>query len=257
MVSVPNKGVSNMENLLITMNSFPSETNYEEIFSEVKAAGLKGVEIRRELLNEQTPNLREIKRMLTALNLKAYYSCPIALFGKEHQLIDLTTFYKEAIDLGAELIKFSLGDYKENISNIRALGDAVNYFTEAGITFTIENDQTALGGRIDRLVNFFSTCHGARIPIFLTCDIGNWVYVGENPETAIEMLRDETIYIHIKEVIETGKGLETIAIDDTLNQKWKRFLNLFSKIHTMALEFPIKSKVECYTQFIQEGVYVR
>lgn len=248
-----------MANVLVTMNAFSEKalSSYPELFPAISRAGFDGVEIRRELLTKETPKLAEIKTLLTELELIPYYSCPVSLFGADHQLVDLTLYYKEATELGAALVKFSLGNYQDGISKMHPLADALRYFTEAGIRFTIENDQTAAGGKLSRLQSFFAKCRSADIPVYLTCDIGNWQYTGEDPERAAAALKDQVVYVHIKEVIETEAGYATIPIGRFGRQKWKRLLKLLPNDTAFALEFPVQSEMEDYLDMLKEEVYVK
>jgi hypothetical protein len=73
----------------------------------------------------------------------------------------------------------------------------------------------------------------------MTFDIGNWLYVHEQPQEAIKKLRSFVGYIHIKHVIKNGGELVTTAISNDSNEVWKDILKGFSHSIFKALEFPI------------------
>ena len=101
----------------------------------------------------------------------------------------------------------------------------------------VENDQTSYGGNIASLHAFFDNAY--EIPVSMTFDIGNWLYVQERPQEAIKKLRSFVGYIHIKHVIKNSGKLVTTSISNDSNEMWKDILKGFSHSIFKALEFPI------------------
>lgn len=163
-----------MAHLFVTMNAFQDTAifSYPVLFAAIREAGCDGVEIRRELLEDPASLLPAVKGMLDEAGLIPYYSCPVSLLGEDHQVIDVTPYGQEAVELGAKLIKFSLGNYRKGLSDMDALAEAAVRFSGAGILLAIENDQTALGGKAERLAPFFAACRSKAIPVRFTCDNG-------------------------------------------------------------------------------------
>jgi len=246
-----------MAHLFVTMNAFQDTAifSYPVLFAAIREAGYDGVEIRRELLEDPASLLPAVKGMLDEAGLIPYYSCPVSLFGEDHQVIDVTPYGQEAVELGAKLIKFSLGNYRKGLSDMDALAEAAARFSGAGILLAIENDQTTLGGKAERLAPFFAACRSKAIPIRFTCDIGNWAYTGEDAEEAAAALKNEVVYIHVKEVVETASGYATIPIGQNGRQKWKQLLRLLPKDAAIALEFPIISDLKDYIELLKEEVF--
>jgi sugar phosphate isomerase/epimerase len=235
-----------LNDILITMNSFTtaeiSKKGYLNIFRLIKAAGFSGVEIRRELLSEQSPSITDIKSMLKELSLVGYYSCPIPLFDEKGSLNEyqIKQAMIEGESLDARLIKFSLGHYypDSSLDVLKALAEpAIGRYC-----LTVENDQTQEGGKAERLAEFFNRCKREEIPLSFTCDLGNWLYVQENPEASIKKMKAHTKYIHIKEVIQQENSLKTVSISNHAGSEWKRLLNAFAKGTPMAVEFPINTR---------------
>ncbi|MED1201523.1 sugar phosphate isomerase/epimerase family protein [Heyndrickxia acidicola] len=247
-----------MVDVLITMNSFTaaevSQEGYQSLFKMIKAAGFSGVEIRRELLKEELPSVSDIKTMLNDIGLVGYYSCPIPLFnlngGLNTEQIKQALLEGQCLD--AKLIKFSLGHYTPDscMEDLRVL-------TETAIgryCITVENDQTQEGGKVERLAAFFERCEKEAISIYFTCDIGNWLYVKEDPSAAIEKMKAHTKYIHIKEVVQAEDGFTTVAISPHTNFKWKRLQEGHSNATPIAVEFPVDTRsLKDYYSMITEG----
>jgi sugar phosphate isomerase/epimerase len=243
------------------MNSFTtaeiSEKGYLNIFKLIKEAGFSGVEIRRELLCEQSPSITEIKSMLKELGLVGYYSCPIPLFDQKGRLNEhqIKKALLEGESLDARLIKFSLGHYDPDtpLDEVKALAvSAIGKYR-----LTVENDQTQEGGNANRLAEFLNRCKREGIPLTFTCDLGNWLYVQEEQEASIEKMKAYTEYIHIKEVIEQENILKTVAISNQAGSKWKRLLDMLSEGTTIAVEFPINtgSLKDYYSLISERGIH--
>ena len=129
---------------------------------------------------------------------------------------------------------------------------AYGRFTAAirGISFRslVENDQTSHGGNIASLHAFFDNAY--EVPVSMTFDIGNWLYVDEQPQEAIKMLRSFVGYIHIKHVIKSSGKLVTTAISNNSNEMWKDILKGFSDSIFKALEFPMDERNKSRAHFI-------
>ena len=61
----------------------------------------------------------------------------------------------------------------------------------------VENDQTPCG-RLQPMQRFNEACQTLNLPVTLTCDMGNWLWVGDTPEEAAQQLASAVGYIHVK-----------------------------------------------------------
>lgn len=235
-----------MKKVIIPLNAYSNERmtiKEHEVFIEAAAkAGAYGVEIRRELLPETGIALQDIRRAVESHCLISVYSAPIEMwkedgsFNKE-SIMDVLF---EAAELGVQSVKLSLGHFQQHSSLI----DCKCFFNQhlGSIKLLVENDQTLHGGNIKRLVNFFENASTQGIPVSMTFDIGNWRYTGENVNQAKEQLKKHVVYLHLKHVVETEDGLETLPLPFDGNAQWKQIIKNFSEDLPAALEFPIHDK---------------
>ncbi len=148
----------------------------------IAGAGADGVEIRRELFSDaELASLPTLAGSIELLGLLACYSAPDALFTPDGNLNPMLPRYlAEAATLNALWLKVSLGHFsdKQQLDALRALLD------ETGMTLVVENDQTRCG-QLAPMQRFKAACRVMNLPVTLTFDMGNWLWVGESPEEAV------------------------------------------------------------------------
>ena len=246
-----------MQNVIVPLNAFDRfkvlENGQESFIQLIAQSGAYGVEIRRELLPVQDPQLDNIQNELASNGLFAVYSAPIELWKEDHQLNyrELTEIFQEALTLGAKWLKVSLGYYKKETSNMSELAAFLNQYKE--IQLLVENDQTPHGGNVSQLTSFFENVTEQKVPVKMTFDAGNWYYSGQSVEDALDKLSPYVVYLHLKQVEE---GPITVPLQREGNHSWKKVMQHFPSTMVKALEFPIepKEKTKDYIDFISELV---
>lgn len=201
----------------------------------IAAAGADGVEIRRELLDENIDaQLAELATAIQHHNLIAFYSVPEALFLEEGSLNpNLDQHLKEAKQLNAQRIKYALGHYSSRFDDTILRQKLANH----PVQLMVENDQTDVA-TADTFKSFFQN-GGRELVNGMTFDTGNWSWVGEQPQNAAQALHSFVSYIHVKAAIPHGDSWRAIPLDDADNQ-WRELLALLPSDVPRAIEFPLE-----------------
>ncbi|HSU80679.1 MAG TPA: hypothetical protein VLK78_09690 [Candidatus Angelobacter sp.] len=248
-----------MSKIVIPLNSY-SQTEitieeYSQFFQIIKESGAYGIEIRRELLSPQTPKLEWI-RSSVADDLFIVYSAPFPLWLDDGALNEngLKRVYNEAQTVNAQWIKLSLGNYREEVSDLIHLREVIESQSPYKIQLVVENDQTEVGGNIQRFKTFFEQVDQQALPIKMTFDSGNWLYTGQDPFGAWEALSSYVIYLHLKQVIQQDGQLETIPLSLNAQSMWVPFVKALPDECVIALEFPIfpLQKTKTFVEMIEE-----
>ena len=195
----------------------------------VAAAGADGIEIRRELCSEaEIQQLPALGKAISDAGLTAFYSVPEALYTEEGALNPrLASHLNEAQQLNARLIKYSLGHYQPG-SDGSPLRDGLP------LTLVVENDQTDCG-TLAALNGYFSD----NAPVGMTFDMGNWLWVGDDPIRAAGKLASFVSYVHVKAAAPTADGWRAIALDEADNL-WRETLALLPSDVPRGIEFPLE-----------------
>lgn len=202
----------------------------------IASAGADGVEIRRELLNQQElSSLPTLAADIEAHRLLACYSAPYALCLQDGSLNPhLPALLEEARTLNALWLKVSLGHYqREDV--LETLRDWLN---ESGMALVVENDQTECG-QLAPMQRFKAACAALALPVTLTFDTGNWVWVGESPEEAARQLAPAVSYIHVKAAIPHHENYRAIA-PDKADERWLALLSQLPPDAPRGIEFPLE-----------------
>ena len=202
----------------------------------IAGAGADGVEIRRELFNsEELLALPALGESIELLGLLACYSAPAALFMPDGTLNpDLPRYLAEASTLNALWLKLSLGHFcdKQPLEALRTL------LNESGMTLVVENDQTDCG-QLAPMQRFKAACRVMTLPVTLTFDMGNWLWVGDSPEEAARHLAPAVSYIHVKAAVAHKDQLRAVAPDHT-DTRWMELLNQLPADAPRGIEFPLE-----------------
>jgi sugar phosphate isomerase/epimerase len=202
----------------------------------IAAAGADGVEIRRELLTvHELTALPELAAAINTARLVAFYSVPEALFMEDGSLNPrLDQHFAEAEQLNAQLIKYALGHYQPTFEcqqlRSKLAGKKVH--------LVVENDQTACG-KLTNLDRFLHACGESRTCNGMTFDMGNWLWVGDQPPEAARRLSRYVSYIHVKAAVPEGDGWRAVALDEADNL-WRETLALLPADVPRAIEFPLE-----------------
>lgn len=202
----------------------------------IAGAGADGVEIRRELFSsDELMALPALGESIELLGLLACYSAPAPLFMPDGTLNpDLPRYLREASILNALWLKVSLGHFsdKHPLEDLRTLLD------ESGMTLVVENDQTDCG-QLAPMQRFKAACRVMALPVTLTFDMGNWLWVGDSPEEAARQLAPSVSYIHVKAAVPHKAQFRAVAPDQT-DSRWQDLLNQLPADAPRGIEFPLE-----------------
>lgn len=206
----------------------------QAVIPTVAAAGADGVEIRRELFNQpELENLSALGETIAEAGLAAFYSIPEALFTETGELNpDLDRHFAEAGQLFAQRLKYALGHYRPGF-DCSVLREKL-----AGQPFqlVVENDQTACG-KLSALDNYFQD--DGETGISMTFDMGNWLWVGDDPIAAAKRLGPYVSYVHVKAAKADEKGWHAVALDEA-DDLWRQTLALLPAGVPRGIEFPLE-----------------
>ena len=102
----------------------------------------------------------------------------------------------------------------------------------------VENDQTVCG-RLPPMQRFNAACHTQKLPVQLTFDMGNWLWVGDTPEAAAEQLAPSVGYIHVKAAVAHRDSYRAIPPDQA-DARWLQLLNQLPIDVPRGIEFPLE-----------------
>lgn len=214
-----------------------------EYFEELKEAGFPFVEVRREYFRDLEAELEETAEEAAKVGLHLYYSVPDSLFHEGQLNQQIKTYFQEAERLQARQVKLTLGVPPHSLKTAFKELQAVLQEWET-IRLSIENDQTVEAGSAKVLADFTTQASLADVPVKLTFDTGNFVYIGENPEEAAYILRDFTGYVHLKNVTIPKADQIDLALFETGDFDLGRVLEAFREAVPAAIEYPCGSPKE-------------
>ena len=201
----------------------------------IAGAGADGVEIRRELFSsDELMALPALGESIELLGLLACYSAPAPLFMPDGTLNpDLPRYLSEASTLNALWLKVSLGHFsdKQPLEALRVLLD------ESGMTLVVENDQTDCG-QLAPMQRFKAACRVMALPVTLTFDMGNWLWVGDSPEEAARHLAPAVSYIHVKAAEPHHEKFRAVPPDQAA-ERWLALLDNLPADAPRGIEFPL------------------
>lgn len=202
----------------------------------IAAAGADGVEIRRELFSsEELLALPALGESIELLGLLACYSAPAPLFTPDGTLNpDLSRYLAEATTLNALWLKVSLGHFR----NKQPLEELRTLLNESGMALVVENDQTDCG-QLAPMQRFKAACRVLSLPVTLTFDMGNWLWVGDSPEEAARHLAPAVSYIHVKAAVPHHQQFRAIAPDHA-DARWLELLDQLPSDAPRGIEFPLE-----------------
>lgn len=199
-------------------------------------AGADGVEIRRELLSpEERRHLSSLAFAIEAHELQACYSAPEPLCMEDGTLNpSLPALLEEATTLKSLWLKVSLGHYQQP----DALETLRRWLADSGMALVVENDQTECG-KLAPMRRFQADCEALRLPVTLTFDAGNWLWVGDSPEEAARHLASAVSYIHVKAAAPHGNSFRAVAPDHA-DERWLALLDMLPADAPRGIEFPLE-----------------
>ena len=202
----------------------------------IAEAGADGVEIRRELLTDaELHTLSTVASAIEIFGLLACYSAPEPLFLEDGSLNPrLPALLEEAQALQALWLKVSLGHF----SHTEQFNVLREWLDNSGMELVVENDQTACG-RLKPMQRFNEACQTQNLPISLTFDMGNWLWVGDSPEEAARHLAPAVSYIHVKAAVPHKDNFRAVA-PDRADARWLDLLGQLPADAPRGIEFPLE-----------------
>lgn len=202
----------------------------------IAGSGADGVEIRRELFSADELNrLPELAADIERRGLLVCYSAPEALFTADGSLNPrLADFLQEAQTLNALWLKLSLGRFTHQ-NDLDTLRDILR---ESGMALVVENDQTDCG-QLAPMQRFQAACREMALPVTLTFDMGNWLWVGDSPEEAATRLAPAVSYIHVKAAVPHKAQFRAVA-PDRADARWLALLSQLPADAPRGIEFPLE-----------------
>lgn len=202
----------------------------------IAGSGADGVEIRRELFTDaELSALSTLASAIEIFDLLACYSAPQPLFMEDGSLNpQLPVLLQEAQTLRALWLKVSLGHFV-NTGQFDTLRD---WLDTSSMALVVENDQTACG-RLEPMQRFNAACQQHALPVQLTFDMGNWLWVGDSPEDAARQLASSVGYVHVKAATEHHDSYRAIPPDEA-EPRWLALLNRLPTDVPRGIEFPLE-----------------
>ena len=201
----------------------------------IAGSGADGVEIRRELFSADELNrLAELAADIERRGLLVCYSAPEALFAADGALNPhLSDLLQEAQTLKALWLKLSLGHFTHH-HGLETLRDILR---ESGMALVVENDQTDCG-QLAPMQRFKAACRVNQLPITLSFDMGNWLWVGDSPEEAARHLAPAVSYIHVKAAEPHHSHFRAVPPDEA-SGRWLALLDNLPPHAPRGIEFPL------------------
>jgi len=207
------------------------------LLSIIAESGANGVEIRRELLSDAELNsLSHLAGQIADHQLFAVYSVPEGLFAHDGSLNpQLENRLREAAELNARTVKFSLGHYQPgyDITELNAL------LSKHQVQLVVENDQTPDCGILSPLNAFFAAVQDCHSPIRMTFDMANWDWVDEDAHIAAQKLAHMVHYVHVKAAEKRPQGWCAVELDNS-DGRWKPLLAKLPHQAMRGIEFPLE-----------------
>jgi len=223
-------------NLLAYADAVARGTKQEQLFAEVASLGVPKVEVRREWIKDYDVELEQMRKRAEELSIEVYYSIPDVLFKQDKlNRFNLSRYFQEAEMLGATRIKFAVGDF--NCREGQELVALKSLISAHDILVTVEGDQSAANGRVEPILALMEACSAQGIAIYNTFDVGNFVWVGQEPLYNAVKLAQYVQYIHLKDVEMTQQGPQVRCLDEG-NIDWRAALRLLPKNVPIGIEFP-------------------
>lgn len=223
-------------NLLAFANAVANGSRQIDFFADAVSLGVSKVEVRREWIKDFADELPAMRAKAEELGLELYYSIPAVLFTAGRLDVNLLSHVlKEAITLGATRVKFAVGEFDSSAQE--ELVTLKNMINAHSALVTVEGDQSAANGRIEPIISLLDACHKAGVPVYSTYDVGNFVWVGQEPLYNAVKLAGYVKYIHLKGVKMTLQGPQVSSLADS-HINWQAALALLPQDVPVGIEFP-------------------
>lgn len=205
-----------------------------DFLETVQALGLKRLEIRSEFLKGGQEELLDLRRRADELGISLFYSANVDFLQGDRVNPDLVTYCQEAECLGAPFLKVNIGD-----------GRAISRDTlekwwssfSPKMEIRLENNQDPLAARLANCRRVMELIQEVGLPLSFIFDTANWVFVGDSPVEAAELLAPVTTYLHCKNVKQKGGILQVSSFFDG-ELDLASLIETFPRVDYLALEYP-------------------
>lgn len=221
-------------NTIVFQEQLEQGLGQADLLEFVQALGLKRLEIRSEFLRDGQEELRDIRRRADELGLALFYSANVDFLQGDRVNPDLAKYCQEAEQLGAPFLKVNIGD--AGAISREVLEKWWTSFSPK-MDIRLENNQDPLAARLTNCQRVMKLIHEADLPLSFIFDTANWVFVGDSPVEAAELLASVTTYLHCKNVKQEGETLQASSFFDG-ELDLVSLIKAFPNLEYLALEYP-------------------
>lgn len=209
------------------------------LLAETKALGVSQMEIRREFLQDVPQDLIAIREKANQLDMALFYSIndDLVIDGKINPRI--VTYIDEATVLQAKVLKINTG----SVAGL-TVAELNRWQSILQVPFqvSVENNQTPGHATIDNIRSFLDLSIEAELNLRFVFDTGNWYWVGETVEKAMEFLKEDTHYLHLKNYSQDGTEVRVASLFEG-ELDIATVIGCFSDVDYYALEYPCSPSI--------------
>lgn len=218
-------------NTAVFLDQMNAGQSQYEVLQQLVGKPIDNVEVRGEFFKEDSRDaeLSKISDLATDNGWGLYYSIPEALFNDGELNNHLADYIAMATNFGIRNLKISLGDYGELTADKLAQIAAI---PTDKVTISVENEPNN-HGEVKKLVNFLNAIHGH---LGYTFDAGNWYWIDEDPQSAMDQLKSFVTIFHLKNI----QNRDTTMLDDG-DTDWHQLTNKVPNNVPVFLEYNIPS----------------
>lgn len=222
-------------NTILFVEQLEQGASQLDFFEGLHNLGVRYVEVRQEYFRDED-ELSRTAREASKYDIKLLLSVPKTLFRNGSLDVEMVQqTLRDASILQAKSIKWTRGDFQGWTE------EGIQFLTKVGQEFpgllTVENDQTTQDGTVHPLLKFLSQCRDKGVPLYTTFDVGNWLWVGEDPLVNADLLSSFVRYIHLKDGITKPEGPVAKPLGEG-ELPLSEVLKLLPKDTLVALEYP-------------------
>ncbi|MGK9325912.1 sugar phosphate isomerase/epimerase family protein [Aerococcus urinaeequi] len=183
-----------------------------DIIDSVKGLGFDHIELRSEYFDGSEQELADLKAANKEAGLTIFLSVPAPLFEDGLLNPELEDYFELAQAVGAVQLKVNLGAY--NPETVVADMTLVNKLIDRiSISLTLENDNTQATGASDYFKAFLQDNGNDKVGMCF--DVGNFLYLDEDPVAAVKNVLPLVHYVHLKQVEQaTNTSLAGLSVGD-------------------------------------------
>lgn len=225
------------------------DKGHKFIIELVSQSCANGIEFRKEFLPDKNMSASLLNEETAKHRLGSTYSAPVPLWDENGRLngIELKKILREAVQLGAKIVKVTLGRYQKDTSSLDELKTLID---EQLIDYplcqiTVENDQLEHSGDMNVLKHFFKDCESQGVPVGMTFDIGNWHWLRQDPLAAADNLSMYVRYIHCKQV--EGQPPTSVPLSEDKRWEWQQIMRKLPFDVPRCIEFQLPGDPELLT----------